>query len=128
MDTIVPYHCTEGNQTNQRIGRQKRQAHNEGILHSLQTVILLASVHDKDEDRGSGGGSCQLVLNRRALGVELWGYRILRDILVMRRKRVAGQTEGADPASCADIDSAVQVSVQLLAEVYQSNTPRTHMG
>jgi hypothetical protein len=87
--SIVPYHSTEGNQTNQRIGRQKRQAHDEGVLHSLQTVILLAGIDNKDKNRGSGGGSCQLVLDRRALGVELWGYRVLRDILVMRRERVA---------------------------------------
>lgn len=30
-----------------------------------------------------------MVLDRRALGVELWGYRVLRDILVMRREGVA---------------------------------------
>lgn len=128
MKIIVPYHSTEGNQTNQRIGRQKRQAHDEGILHSLQTVILLAGIDNKDENRGSGGRSCQLVLDRCALGVELWGYRVLCDVLVMRGERVARQTEGTDPDSCADIDSAVQTSVHLLIEVYQTNTSRTHMG
>lgn len=125
---IIAYHCTERNQTNQRIGRQKRQAHDEGILHSLQTIILLAGIDDKDENGGSGGWPCQLVLDCRALGVELWGYRVLCNILVMRRERVARETEGADPDSCADINSAVQASVHLLIEVYQIDMSRTHMG
>jgi hypothetical protein len=105
-DFVVAYHGTECNQTNQRIGRQNRQAQDEGILHGLQAVIFLASVDDENENRRSGGGPCQLVLDCRARRVELWWYRVLRDVLVMRRKRVARETEGANPDSCADVDSA----------------------
>lgn len=47
-----------------------------------------------------------MVFDRRALGVELWGYRVLGNILIMRRKRVTRETEWANPDSCADIDSA----------------------
>jgi hypothetical protein len=84
----LSYHCAESNQTNQRIGGKKRQTHNERVLHGLQAVIFLASIDDKDEDRGSGGRSCQLVLDGCALRVEFGGYRVLRDVLVVRGKRI----------------------------------------
>lgn len=99
------YHCTVGNQTNQRIWWQKRQAHDKRVLESLKTVILLTSVDNVDKNGRSRSGSCQLVLDGGALRVEFWGYRVFGDILVVRREGIAHQTERADPNPRADIDS-----------------------
>lgn len=99
------YHGAVGDQTDQRIRRQKRQAHDERVLERLQAVILLASVHDIHKDRG-GGRSSQLILDRSTRRVELGGYRVLRDVLVVRREGVTHQTEGTNPDPRADVDGA----------------------
>jgi hypothetical protein len=102
------YHCAVSDQTDQRIRWQQRQAHNERVLDCLKTVILLASIDHKQEDWGGGGGPRQLVLDCGAGRVELGRYRVLGNILVVRRKRIAHQTEGADPNTGADVDGARQ--------------------
>ena len=57
-----------------------------------------------------------MVLDGRAHGVELWGYRALCDILVVWRKGVSHETEGTDPDASADID----VALDMLASTYIS--------
>lgn len=60
------YHCTIGDQSDQRICGQQGQAHNQRVLQGLQAVILLASINDVYEYRGCGSRARQLVLDRRA--------------------------------------------------------------
>lgn len=102
------YHCAVSDQTDQRIRWQQRQAHDERVLNCLKAVILLASIDHKQEDRGGRGWPRQLVLDCGAGRVELGGYRVLGNILIVRRKRIAHQTEWADPNTGADVDGAKQ--------------------
>lgn len=106
MRSYVGAICDEAHQ---RIGRQQRQAQNERILNSLQTVLFLASVDDKEEDGGSWGWPRQLIFDGCALRVELRGYCVLRDILVMRGQWVAHQTERTDPDPGTNINRAVEL-------------------
>jgi hypothetical protein len=59
--------------------------------------------------------------------VELGGYRVLRNVLVVRRKRVAHQTEGADPNPGADVDGARQ-ETSVHRKTGEATTAHTHMG
>jgi hypothetical protein len=58
MGGISPYHSAVGNQTDERIGRQQRQAHDERVPNRLQAVLLLASIDNEEKDRGRRGGAC----------------------------------------------------------------------
>ena len=86
------------------MGRQQRQAHDKRVLECLKTVILLAGIDGVKEDRRCRSRAGQLVLNSRVKGVQLGGYRVLSNILVVRRKRIAHQTERTDPDACSDVD------------------------
>jgi hypothetical protein len=44
------------------------------------------------------------VLDSSAAYVQLWGYLLLRDVLVLRRERVAVEAEGAYPYAGAYVD------------------------
>lgn len=100
------YHCPISDQPNERIRRQQRQAHNQGILQGLETIILLAGVHDEEEDWRSRGWAGQSVLNCRALRVKLWRDSIFSDILVVSREWVAHQTKGTNPDASSNIHVA----------------------
>ena len=67
-----------------------------------------------------------MVLDGGALRVKLGGYRVFGDILVVRRKRIAHQTERADPDPRADIDSTKSNEFMYYPEVV--DIIRTHMG
>src|ERR1700709_1859341 len=88
IGSVPPYHGSIGDQTNERIWRQQGQAHDERILEGLQTVIFLAGIHNVEEDWGGRGRACQLILDGGARGVQLWGYCVFRNILIVRRKGV----------------------------------------
>jgi len=94
-------------QTDQGVGRQQAERHDDRVLESLQTILLLTCVDDEDEDRGNGGGSSESVLDGGARGVQLWRNGVLRDVLVVRWQTIALQTEGADPYPGAHVDLAV---------------------
>jgi len=99
-------HGTVGDQTDQGVGRQQTERHDDGILEGLQAILLLTCVDNEDEDWGHGSGSGQSVLDGGAGRVQLWGDGVLGNVLVVRWQAVTLQTEGADPYPCAHVDLA----------------------
>jgi len=99
-------HSTVGNKTNKSILRQKAQAHDKRLLEGSQAVLLLARVDNIEEDRGAGRWSREPVLDGCVGRVKFGGNRIGCDVLIVRRQRVSGQTEGADPETSPYVDLA----------------------
>jgi hypothetical protein len=101
------YHGTVCDQADQRILREQAQAHDDRVLERLQAVLLLACVHDEYEDRRGLDRLRKAVLDGSAVCVQLWGYLLLRDVLVVRREVVTVETEGAYPHAGAHVDLTV---------------------
>lgn len=59
----APYHSTIGDQPHQRMRGQQAQAHDQGVLESLQRILLLACIHNEQKDRGCLGGTGELILD-----------------------------------------------------------------
>ena len=104
---IPAYHRAEGYQAHQGILGQQAQTHDQRVLQSLETLLLLANIDHIEEDGRGRGGSGEPILDRGVGGVQLWRDRIRGDVLVVRRERVPGQAEGTDPKPGANIDLAV---------------------
>ena len=98
------YHSAICDQSNQGILGEQAQAHDDGVLESLQAILLLAGIHDEQENRGRGSGPVEAVLDGSAAWVELRGDGFLGDVLVVGWERVPGQAEGAYPLPRAHIN------------------------
>ena len=126
LDIVCPresHHCAVCDQTDKGVLWQQAQAHDDRVLERLQAVLLLARVHDEQEDRGRGGRARQAVLDGGAAGVELWGDLLGGDVLVVRREGVALQTEGAYPHPRAHINLAEAESAEVVLVVHVGALP-----
>jgi hypothetical protein len=106
----MSYHSAKCDQADQSIRGKQAQAHDDGVLERLQTVLLLACVDHEQKNRGRRCRSRQSIFDGGTVGVELGGHGILRDVLVMRRQRVSLKTERTDPEACSHIDLATLLS------------------
>lgn len=107
---VMTYHCAVCDQTNQSVLWEQAQAHDDRVLERLQTVLLLASVDDEQEDRWRRCGAREAVFDGCAAGVKLWWDLLGRDVLVVRWQSVSLQTERTYPHPGAHIDLAVAES------------------
>jgi hypothetical protein len=103
-------HSAERDQTDESIWREQTQAHDDRILQSLKTILLLTRIHQEQKDGRRWRGSSQSVFDRGAVGVELGRDVMIVDVLVVRWKSVSLKTERANPKTSPDIDLAAVLS------------------
>ena len=107
------YHRSKSDEANKRVWRKQAQAHNQRVLESFERVLLLAGIDDKQEDGRGGCGAREHILNGGVVGRQLERPRIGADVLVVRRKLVALQTERAYPQLCAGVDLTASPSAPI---------------
>lgn len=124
----MTYHCTVGDQANQRIGRQQAQADYQCLLQRLELILIDTGVNNIEENGRDLGRARKSVLDSGELGQKL-GRKIVggKVLVVMRRERVTLETERTDPHLASDVD--LTVKTQLAHQVYYDapeETGRVH--
>jgi hypothetical protein len=79
----VSYHCAESDQADQGIRRKQAQAHDDRVLERLQAILFLACVDNKHKNGGRRCWSSKAIFNGGAVWVQLGGYLLGRDVLVV---------------------------------------------
>lgn len=91
------------------MGREETEGDDDALAEGLEVVLVEASVDDVEEDGRDLGWPGEGVLDGGILGEELGGQVVGRNVLVVRRERVALEAERADPQLAAHVDLAVRV-------------------
>ena len=100
------YHGAEGDEADERVLRDEADGDDDGIAERLELLLIETGIDDEKEHgrdlRRPGEG----VLDGSILWEQLRREVGVRDVLVMRGKRVALQTKWTDPQLAADVDLA----------------------
>lgn len=104
-------HGPVGDQADQGVGREQCQADYQSLPQRLELILIHTRVHDVEEDWRHLSRSGEGVLDRGVFGKELGGEVGRRDVLVVGREGISGQTERADPHLALDVDLAVRERV-----------------
>lgn len=99
----------KGDEPDERMLRQQTQRDNDGILERLQVILVQAGVDDVEEDGRDLHRPRERVLDCGVFRQQLGREVVARDVLVVRRERVALEAEWADPELAAHVDLAVRV-------------------
>lgn len=91
------------------MGREETEGDDDALAEGLEVVLVEASVDDVEEDGRDLGWPGEGVLDGGILREELGGQVVGRNVLVVRRERVALEAERADPQLAAHVDLAVRV-------------------
>ena len=114
----VAYRLAEGDQAHEGILREQVERQEQRVFQSLKLLLvdgLDAEIDGEQKDRRQANVTWQHILERGVRGVDLCWEPVLVDVSVLRRERIALQTERADPELACEIE-ATSMRVRLADE------------
>lgn len=121
-------HGSVGDESDEGVRGDHAEGDDEHVAEGLEVVCVEAGVDDKQEDGRHLRRPGERVLDRRVLWQQFGREVVGGQVLVVRRERVALQTERADPQLRSDVELAAESNVHQERETVMENRQHTSDG